>query len=348
MTGVQTCALPISQRQCVGAAAAQALAAEPGDHAERLSATLAWRRTAPRRRVMVLGDPDYPPLLLNTADPPLLLYLEGDASLLCRPALAVVGSRRPTPQGRDNAREFARGLGAHGYVIVSGLALGVDGAAHEGALQAQAQSGGPGTVAVLGTGLDAVYPRSHIGLAARIAAGGLLVSEMALGTPPLPQNFPLRNRIIAALARGTLVVEAGLPSGSLITAKLAAEAGREVMAIPGSIHAPTARGCHDLIRQGAALVQSVDDVLAELGGAPPQAALPLSVAAGDADRADAAESTPEDPVLRALGHDPASLDTLIARCGWPAPELSAHLMALELDGRVARLPGGLYQRLQAV
>ncbi|OYU83829.1 MAG: hypothetical protein CFE45_26195 [Burkholderiales bacterium PBB5] len=229
-------------------------------------------------------------------------------------------------------------MAGQGWTTVSGLAAGVDGAAHEGALEA-----GGHTIAVIGTGIDRVYPASHRKLAHRIAETGLIVSELPLGAPPLSAHFPQRNRIIAGLSRGTLVVEAAVRSGSLITARLASESGREVMAIPGSILAPQSAGCHALIRQGAALVESPEQVIEELGALPPAGAKP---------RADAAAPTarpPErdDPVLRALGHDPLSLDALIDRCGWDAPALSARLFELELDGQVARLPGGLYQRRQA-
>jgi DNA processing protein len=301
---------------------------------------------APGRHVMVLGDADYPPLLLNTADPPLLLYLEGDPALLAAPSVAIVGSRRPTPQGRDNARRFAEALARRGWTIVSGLAAGIDGAAHEGALLAGEQ--GAGTVAVIGTGIDQVYPAAHADLRRRILAqGGLLVSELPLGAPPLAAHFPQRNRIIAGLAQGTLVVEAALRSGSLITARLAVEAGREVMVVPGSILAAQSVGCHELIRQGATLVASADQVVESLGE--PRSATSEAVAgpailpSGGAARSDA----DGDAVLQALGHDPVSLDALMARCGWPAPALNAHLLTLELTGQVARLPGGLYQRIQA-
>jgi DNA processing protein len=318
----------------IGAARAQGLAQPPDQHGERLAATRAWLRAAPQRRGLVtLADADYPSLLLQAADPPLLLYLEGRRELLATASVAIVGSRKPTPQGLDNARRLARQLGERGWTIVSGMATGIDGAAHAGALDV-----GAGTIAVVGTGLEQVYPPGHRALAARVAEHGLLVSEFPIGMQPLAENFPQRNRIIAGLARGTLVVEAALKSGSLITARLAAEAGREVFAIPGSIQSPQARGCHALLRDGAKLVESVEDVLEELGSGPHQAALELAPAAPVADE------TSEDPVLRALGHDPATLDALIARCGWPAPQLNARLMELELEGRVARLPGGLFQR----
>ncbi len=318
-------------RELAGAAVAQALSTPPPLYAERLAAAQAWRAASADHHVLILGDPAWPPTLLQTADPPLLLYVRGDLSALSRPSLAIVGSRQATAQGKDNARAFAQALGEQGYVVVSGLAQGIDAAAHEGAL-----AGPAGTIAVVGTGLDRCYPPRHAELAARIAAHGAVVSEYAPGTPPLPEHFPQRNRIIAALTQGTLVVEAALRSGSLITARLASEAGREVFAIPGSIHAPQAKGCHALIQQGAKLVESAEDILEELLGpaAPRQAVLPL----------DATQDTPTDPLLDALGPDPVTLDALQARTGWPTPELLAKLLDFELAGQVARLPGGLYQR----
>jgi DNA processing protein len=257
------------------------------------------------------------------------LYVQGRRELLSRPSIAIVGSRNASLQGVDNARSFAAHLSREGWTIVSGLAFGIDGAAHEGGLD-----GSSSTIAVVGTGLDRVYPARHRQLAHRIARDGVLISEFAPGTPPLPSNFPMRNRIIAGLSRGTVVVEAALQSGSLITARLAAEAGREVFAVPGSIHSPLSRGCHALIRQGAKLVESAQDILEELQGAglAPQSA----VEAGTAPH--------RDPILEALGHDPVTLDALCARTGWSAQELSARLLELELEDRVARLPGGLYQR----
>jgi DNA processing protein len=321
---------------------AEELQAEPPGHAARVAATMAWLEERPTRRLLTLADSDYPPLLLHTADPPLLLYLEGRAELLSADAVAIVGSRRPTPQGLDNARRLARQLGEHGWVVVSGLAAGIDGAAHAGALEAAA-----GTVAVVGTGLDVVYPHAHRALAARIAREGLMVSEFPLGMAPMPDNFPQRNRIIAGLSRGTLVVEAALRSGSLITARQATEAGREVFAVPGSIHSQQARGCHALLRDGANLVESVDDILDELGGQARKAVANRRLDGGnDQSLPSEAEQPDDDEVLRALGHDPVSLDALIARCGWPAPRLNVRLMELELEGRVARLPGGLFQRQQ--
>lgn len=290
------------------------------------------------RRVVTLGDAAYPSSLLEMVDPPLMLYVLGapafDLTQLGR-SLAVVGSRNPTPQGASHARAFARALGEAGLPVISGLALGIDGAAHLGALDAVGDAPVLATVAVVGTGLDRVYPARHRDLAHRITLQGLIVSELPLGTPPLTQNFPKRNRLIAGLARGTLVVEAALASGSLITARLTSEQGKEVFAIPGSIHSPQSRGCHALIRQGAKLVESVNDILEEL---PPLAPAARTVAN------DAPSSAPEHPLLDALGFDPVSLDALSARTGWSAAMLQAKMLELELDGHVARLPGGLFQR----
>lgn len=315
-------------QQVVGAQLSQALDREPEELQPRLRAARQWLAGGEQRQVLTIGDDDYPALLLQTPDPPLLLYVQGQVGLLNRRSLAIVGSRNASAQGVDNARSFGAHLSRQDWTIVSGLAFGIDGAAHEGGLQ-----GAGSTVAVVGTGLDRVYPARHRTLAHRIATDGVLVSEFAPGTPPLPPNFPMRNRIIAGLARGTLVVEAALKSGSLITARQAAEYGREVFAVPGSIHAPLSRGCHALIRQGAKLVESADDILEELQGQP-------RLVPGDAP----APGVRDDPVLRALGHDPATLDTLCARTGWSAQELSARLLELELEDQVARLPGGLYQR----
>ena len=313
---------------CVGPAQCDALAAEPEGWRAQCDAAAHWLAGDGERRIVTLGDALYPAGLLHTPDPPLLLFLHGRAERLRGDALAIVGSRNPTPQGRDHARAFAAHFSRAGWCVVSGLAAGIDGAAHDGALD-----GDGGTVAVLGTGIDRVYPARHRGLTHRIARDGLLISEFPLGTPPLPPNFPQRNRVIAALARGTLVVEAALQSGSLITARLAAEAGREVFAIPGSIHSPLSRGCHALIKQGAKLVETADDVLAEFGARHPPAQV-----------SDATTPSGADPLLDALGHDPATLDALCARTGWSAAWLAARLLELELDGHVQRLPGGLYQR----
>jgi DNA processing protein len=300
---------------------------------ELCTRTLAWLGAAPGRRIVTLGDAEYPPQLLESPDPPLLLHLQGRVELLRAESVAVVGTRHPTAAGAQTARDLSRALGEAGFAVVSGLALGIDAAAHEGALAAPA-----GTIAVVGTGLDRVYPQRNLALAHRIAEAGLLVSEYPLGTPPLPAYFPQRNRIIAGLARGTLVVEAALRSGSLITARLAAEAGREVFAVPGSIHAPLSRGCHALIQQGAKLVLGVDDILDELR--PVGRARPATAAAPEQ-----APEAPDDPLLAALGFDPVGVDEIAARTGLDAATLAARLLDLELDGRIARLPGGLFQRL---
>jgi DNA processing protein len=315
-------------REIAGPGVAKSLATPPEGVAAVIDTTWAWLADSDRRRgIVTLGDPLYPSLLLETADPPLLLYTQGRVELLQAGGIAIVGSRNPTPQGRDNARAFAATLSQGGLCVVSGLALGIDGAAHEGALS------GPGsTIAVVGTGLDLVYPKRHRDLAHRVAAQGLMLSEYSLGTPSLANNFPQRNRIIAGLTRGTLVVEAAVQSGSLITARLASEAGRDVFAIPGSIHSPQSRGCHWLIKQGAKLVDSAQDILEELAGASPPVA-----AANDAG--------PTDPLLQALGYEPVSLDALVARTGCSAAELSSRMLQLELEGQVARLPGQLFQRV---
>jgi DNA processing protein len=323
-------AKPAALRELLGAAQAGALAALPERHAELCAATIAWLDADPTHHVLTLGDNSYPALLLETADPPLLLYAQGRLDLLGAPALAVVGSRNPSAQGIDNARAFAQHLSQAGLTIVSGMALGIDGAAHEGGL-----AGRGSTIAVVGTGLDLIYPSRHRALAHRIAKDGLLVSEFDLGAPPLRENFPQRNRLIAGLARGTLVVEAALPSGSLITARQALEAGRDVFAIPGSIHSPQSRGCHTLIKQGAKLVDSADDILGELNWASNSATASVLCAT---------VTTGDDALLAALGHDPVTLDALLARTGEGAAVLCARLLELELDGRIARLPGGLYQR----
>lgn len=325
-----------ARRQVVAAPLAQALDREPEHFSQRLRAGLDWLAGGESRRVLYLGDEAYPALLLQTPDPPLLLYLQGDVALMQRRSLAIVGSRNASAQGLDNARAFARHLSQQGWAIVSGLAIGIDAAAHEGGLE-----GSGGTVAVVGTGLDRVYPSRHRALAHRIAQTGLLLSEFAPGTPPLRENFPMRNRIIAGLSRGTLVVEAALQSGSLITARQAADYGREVFAVPGSIHSPLSRGCHMLLRQGAKLVEGAEDILEELQSG-------VAAAAAAAARTDTAAATGldggGDPLLQALGHDPVTLDALCARTGWSAQDLSAKLLQLELDDRVERLPGGLYQR----
>ena len=281
--------------------------------------------------LVTLADADYPRQLLEIADPPPVLYLAGHRHLLGAVALAVVGSRSPTAQGRDNAEAFARALSEAGITIVSGLAEGIDAAAHRGALAGPAR-----TIAVTGTGLDRIYPACNRDLAAAILERGALVSEFALGTRALPGNFPRRNRIISGLARGCLVVEAANHSGSLITARCALDQGREVFAIPGSIHSPLTKGCHALIKQGAKLVETAGDILEDLAVEP---GVPFPKIAGNAD---------DDPdvagLLPHVGYDPVDVDALCSRSGLPPEEVAAGLLALELAGRVAVLPGGLYQR----
>ena len=323
-----------------------ALLAEPPALAALLKTTNEWLQAGSDRRVVALGDAAYPATLLNIEDPPLMLYMLGALAELAQAAteiiatsLAIVGSRNPTPQGESNARQFARTFAEAGVCVVSGLALGIDGAAHDGALL-----GGGQTIAVVGTGLDRVYPKKHLALAHRIARQGMIISEFPLGTPPLIPNFPRRNRIISGLSLGTLVVEAALKSGSLITARLAAEQGKEVFAIPGSIHSPQSRGCHALIKQGAKLVELAQDVLEEMklpwGGLAQGLTRPLD-APGDSG---AASCSDDDPLIAALGFDAVSLDTLQARTGLDTARLQAQLLELELNGQVARLPGGLFQR----
>ncbi len=291
----------------------------------------------PGRAALTLADDRYPAALREIAQPPSLLFVHGDADWLNLPQLAIVGSRHASPQGLDNAQAFAAELARRGLAITSGLALGIDGAAHRGALAA-----GGGTVAVCGTGLDRVYPARHKALAHDIAAGGVLVSEFPTGVGPLAENFPRRNRIISGLSLGVLVVEAARESGSLITARLALEQGREVFAIPGSIHNPMARGCHALIRQGAKLVETVDDLLEELG--PVLGLRRARSAAPSPAPAAAPEDAVERAVLQALGDDAVAVDVLAARTCQPLPQLQVALTRLELSGRVAAAPGGRYQR----
>ena len=358
-------------QQVVGPAQASALQAEPAELPDLLARTWDWlqadRPDGTRAQVLTLGDADYPPSLLQLPDPPLMLYLLGRGNFPSNTTLsqaavsdtatesiafdigrsiAIVGSRNPSAQGAIHAHDFAKALGEAGLTVVSGLALGVDAAAHEGALHSlQPGEQRLATVAVVGTGLDRVYPKNHLDLARRIASHGLLLSEYPLGTPPLAANFPRRNRLIAALSQGTLVVEAALKSGSLITARLAADQGREVFAIPGSIHATQARGCHALIKQGAKLVESAQDVLDELKLDLIAPCATDSIASEPMNTVLPVQNKPEAAVLAALGTDPVGLDALQARCGLDAAQLQTGLMLLELDGKVARLAGGLFQRL---
>ena len=337
--------------QVVTARQRQALLQVPDGFDDLLDTTWRWLHASPdsavQRRILVLGDAHYPPALLQMEDPPLLLHAMGcfDAwPAFVAPdavanSIAIVGSRNPTPQGQANAGQFARQCAAAGWTVVSGLARGVDGAAHAGALQGAAEQPGMlATIAVVGTGLDRVYPKSHLALAHAIARQGVILSEYTLGTPPIAANFPRRNRLIAGLSRGTLVVEAALRSGSLITARLASEQGKEVFAIPGSIHSAQARGCHALIQQGAKLVQTAEDIFEEF--APAAAARKPHAGAPSG----AAEPAVADDLLEHIGFDPIGLDALAARTGLDAAHLQARLLTLELDGHIQRLPGALFQR----
>ena len=313
-----------------GAAALDALHSLPVR--EAVQRALDWASEA-RHFVVTLADEGYPRPLLEIADPPPLLYAHGRLELLQRAALAVVGSRNATAQGERNAEEFARALSRSGLTIVSGLALGIDAAAHRGGL------GGPGsTIAVLGTGIDLVYPQRNAALAAEVAERGLLLSEFPLGTPAAAHNFPKRNRLISGLARGCLVIEAATASGSLITARSAAEQGRDVFAVPGSIHSPLSKGCHALIKTGAKLVECADDVLSELSGFHASGAA-TTIAVAD-------QGLDASSLLAHMGHDPVDVDALCARAGLPVDQVSSELLRLELDGRITVLPGGLFQRLE--
>jgi DNA processing protein len=313
-----------SLSQYVKPAVARSIA---GEHDDVLLHTVEDWLGDPLNHILTLADAEYPQALLNTADPPLLLYVKGRVDLLNTRALAIVGSRNATAQGKRNAEAFAQSVSDSGLCVVSGMAQGIDTAAHLGGLQGMGSS-----IAVVGTGLDKVYPASNRALAHRLAAEAVLVSEFPLGTPPLAANFPRRNRIISGLSLGCLVVEASMQSGSLITARMALEQGREVFAIPGSIHSPQSRGCHALIKQGAKLVESAADILEEIGipsRAAPQQPVPET----------------RHPLLTHIGHDPIDAERLAERSGLTIAELSAILLQLELDGHIATLPGGLYQRI---
>lgn len=301
-----------------------------GDHEDAVQTTLTWLED-PANHLVTLGDTDYPQLLLQIPDPPPLLYIKGDPALLNRFAIAIVGSRNATAQGCSNAEEFAHALSDAGITVVSGLALGVDAAAHRGGLAGQASS-----IAVVGTGLDVVYPARNRTLAHALAERGALVSEFPLGTPALAANFPRRNRLISGISRGCLVIEAALQSGSLITARLANEQGREVFALPGSIHSPLAKGCHRLIKQGAKLVDDVNDILDEFNFARAATAIAATPAPGrEAKR-----------LLAALGHDPSSADAIATRSELPADRIAALLLELELSGLIEKLPGNKFQRVR--
>jgi DNA processing protein len=301
-----------------------------------IAADLAWLKVS-GARIILCTDAEYPPLLREISGAPPVLYVLGSVAALASAQLAMVGSRNPTPGGLATARSFAAWFARAGLTVTSGLALGIDAASHEGAL-----AGGGMTVAVCGTGLDRVYPDEHAALAARIAQSGALVSEFPPRTPPLRSHFPRRNRIISGLSLGTLVVEAARKSGSLITARLAVESGREVFAIPGSIHSPVSRGCHQLIKQGAKLVEEAADVLSELK-------IHLSkeqLTATPASREGAAELDKEyEMLLDALGFEPTTIDVLVARTHLPGQSVASMLLILELEGRVTALPGGRYGRV---
>ncbi|HHM04412.1 MAG TPA: DNA-protecting protein DprA [Gammaproteobacteria bacterium] len=325
-------------------------AARPGELPERVRTALTrfdrsgvdqdlrWAEQ-PAHHLITLDDARYPALLKELKDPPPVLFVQGEPACLSHPQVAVVGSRNPSPAGLDNARAFSRELARQGLAITSGLAVGIDGAAHAGAL-----AGGGITLAVIGTGPDRIYPSAHRELAEAIARQGALVSEFPLGTPPRPAHFPRRNRLISGLSLGTLVVEASPQSGSLITARLAAEQGRDVFAIPGSIHNPLARGCHALIRQGAKLIESAEDIVGELGSI----AQFVRNAAAAAPRSDAAQAAaiPHQDLLDCMGYEPVPLDLVVERSGLTAERVSSILLELELHGLVAAAPGGFYSRLE--
>ena len=314
--------------------AAHAFLTSPDEAA--IEADIAWLEGS-GAGILLYTDPQYPPLLRETSGAPATLYVLGSPAALVSPQLAMVGSRNPTPAGRATAREFAAWFARAGLTVTSGLAFGIDAACHEGAL-----AGGGLTVAVLGTGLDRIYPAENTALAQRVREHGALVSEFPPRTPPLRPNFPRRNRIISGLSLGTLVVEAARQSGSLITARLAAECGREVFAIPGSIHSPVSRGCHQLIKDGAKLVEEAADVLSELKISVPKEQL---TARPSGLSNEVALDNEYEMLLDALGFEPATIDTLVARTSLPGESVASMLLILELGGRVAALPGGRYGRI---
>ena len=346
--------------EVISRAQIEALHHEPALLNAHFARTMQWLSAKPhaayaQRAVWPLGHPNYPEPLLHLTDPPLLLFVEGQVQQSLGPAISVVGSRNPTPQGRQTAMQFGRALAEAGLCVVSGMALGIDGAAHQGALQSITPPSttssilGAGTstpssiywttVGVVGTGLDRIYPKHHLALAQEVMAHGLLISEYPLGTPPLAANFPQRNRLIAALGLGTLVVEAAMRSGSLITARMALDMGREVMAVPGSIHAMQSHGCHWLIRQGAKLVENLQDILEELH-------IPITTDQSKRPNSnDSQQSETAHPVLDRMGFAPISLDALQMQCNLETSVLQSELLSLELMGCIARLPGGFFQRL---
>jgi DNA processing protein len=312
-------------RQIVSSDIASAIVAGPTG--KLVDQTLAWLQID-GNHLVTLGDQAYPQALLEIPDPPVMFYAKGNVELLNRPTIGIVGSRHATPQGLKNAESFAQALSEAGWCVASGMALGIDGAAHIGALR-----GSGSTIAVVGTGLDIVYPSRHRELAHKIAGSGVLVSEYPLSTPSKAHNFPRRNRLISGLSQGVLVVEANLESGSLITARLAGEQGREVFAIPGSIHSPLSKGCHQLIKQGAKLVDSIHDILDELG----------SVSSRSPAAAEFVKD--EDTLLSIMGFELVDSESLMQLSGLTSDQLSAKLLTLELDGKIARLPGNRFQRI---
>lgn len=338
-------ASPDVLRDWVGPSVRQALATVPPEWPATLERTRRWLDTpgpAPREVVTWL-DEDYPAALRQLNDAPVLFYLTGIRPRLTCPSVAIVGSRQCTASGQALAREFAKGLSQAGWQVLSGLAIGIDGAAHEASLHEVG-----GTLAVIATGPDIVYPRRHRSLAHRIAEHGCIVSEFPPGTPSQPLQFPRRNRLIAGLAAGVLVVEAGLPSGSLITAQLAVDLGREVFALPGCVHAPQSKGCHHLIKQGAPLVDEVADILQVLGtpdgDAPSRPPPPQPLTSTDAPPLPWAEVSPQSQaIVQALAHKALDLEQLSVSTRLPVAELQAELLCLELSGQVLRLPGGWFQ-----
>jgi DNA processing protein len=314
--------------QLCGDDVAEALA--KGARSSSVDAALRWLADD-NHHLVTLADSAYPQSLLDIDEPPTVLYARGRLELLNACGFAIVGSRNATVQGVRDTEAFAATLSAAGLCIVSGLAAGIDAAAHRGGL---AQKGS--SVAVMGTGADRIYPAAHRGLAEELERLGCLLSEFPLGTPPDPGNFPRRNRLISGLSRGVLVVEAAIQSGSLITARRAVDQGRDVFAIPGSIHSPLSKGCHDLIKQGAKLVESAEDILVEIG-----------LAGAPASRKPAQPSGPADPLLDAMGFAPVTMDEIAQRTGFAAAALAASLSRLEIEGRIAALAGGLFQRLES-
>jgi DNA processing protein len=321
-------------KEVVSASIANAISNEAN---QEPSSELAQWLAAPNNHLVTLADAEYPKALLEISDPPPYLYAKGNLALLNQPSIAIVGSRNASVQGEKNAEAFAYDLCQHGLCIVSGLALGIDGAAHRGALRADGA-----TIAVVGTGLDIVYPAKHRELAHQIAERGLILSEFPLGTPSKPQNFPKRNRIISGLSLGCLVVEANVQSGSQITARMAAEQGREIFAIPGSIHSPMSKGCHQLIKQGAKLVDCIQDITEELKLQP---RLNTTSSNTQIEQDSTSENLSEQLLLDTMGFEPAPLERLVTLTGLTVAEVSSMLMLLELDGKVASLTGGQYQKI---